>query len=382
MHSKIHRTIAIRHLLIDNKRCIGIIHQQDPTLEAITHSLQDYAWSSKYKMAYTPNTKQHLDAIFNRFKGVAWVNTTHFFKNTPKPVTAVPFILATYTTNHAKTVGRICPEAYLNKLELKNYALNTAKTYISCFEKFINYFPDIAIDALDERAIREYLLYLLRTNKSNSYINQSINAIKFYYEIVLGMPHRFYHIERPRKEKKLPKVLSKGQIKTMIDSTGNLKHRCIIASLYSAGLRRSELIKLTLHDINSERNLISIKGAKGNTERHTLLSQALLHQLRNYYKEWKPSVYLFEGVNGQPYSETSVATVVRKAAKRAGIMTRVTPHMLRHSFATHLLEDGIELRYIQQLLGHKSTKTTEIYTHVASDHLKKIVNPLDSLYLQ
>lgn len=358
------------------------MHQQDPTLEAITRSLPEYAWSIENGIAYIPNHKKNLDILFKRFRGVAWVNTSRFFKNIKKPVNTVSFTLKQYRANGKNSNRRQCPEAYLTKLELKNYALNTAKTYISFFEKFINHFSNDKIDSLDEQAIREYLKKLYAEGKSTSYVNLSINAIKFYYELVLGMPHRFYYIERPRKETKLPKVLSKMEIKAMLDTTENLKHHCIIALLYSAGLRRSELINLRLTDIKSNRSLITICGAKGNTERNTLLSDGFLKKLRTYYKEWRPAVYLFEGVGGQAYSETSVAMVVKKATQRAGIRDRVTPHMLRHSFATHLLEDGTDVRYIQRLLGHKSIKTTEIYTHVANNQLQSIKNPLDSLYLK
>lgn len=381
MELKQHRTVAIRHIRIEQTKCIGIIHQQDPTLEAVTQSLPDYTWSEKLGLGYVPNTKPHLDAIFERYRGVAWINTSQFFKHTQRERTTVEFTLASYGERPQDKNKRLCPKAYLTKLELKNYALNTAKTYVTLFEKFINRFPDRLIDDLDEVCIREYLQELIRDEKSTSYINQTINAIKFYYEIVLGMPHRFYYLERPKKPKKLPKVLSKTEIKSMLDATGNLKHHCIISLLYSAGLRRSELINLQLTDIQSKRSLIMIRDAKGHADRHTLLSQQVLQCLRLYYREWKPVTYLFEGVNQQPYSGSSVASVVRNAARRAGIQLRVTPHMLRHSFATHLLEDGVNLRYIQRLLGHKSTKTTEIYTHVASDHLKAIQNPLDSLYL-
>ena len=167
----------------------------------------------------------------------------------------------------------------------------------------------------------------------------------------------------------------------MLDHTNNIKHLCIIELLYSGGLRRSELLNLELNDIQSKRFLINIRDTKGNTERFTLLSEKTLINLRSYYREWKPKKFLFEGKPGNKYSATSVAAIVKRSASRAGISQKVSPHMLRHSFATHLLEDGVDLRYIQQLLGHKTTKTTEIYTHVANHQLKKIKNPLDSLYL-
>ena len=191
------------------------------------------------------------------------------------------------------------------------------------------------------------------------------------------MPNRFYSIERPRKKQTLPKVLAKEEVKAMIACTRNIKHRCIISLLYSAGLRRSELLNLKLTDIDSNRMLIRIEGAKGGKDRMTLLSESVLNNLRTYFKEYQPKNWLFEGPRQEQYSGSSVGRIIMNASKNAGIRKKVTPHMLRHSFATHLMENGTDLRYIQTLLGHSSSKTTEIYTHVAVNSFKSIKNPLD-----
>ena len=193
----------------------------------------------------------------------------------------------------------------------------------------------------------------------------------------MGMPNRFYSIERPRKQQKLPQVLSKEEIRSIIANTNNIKHRCIVSLLYSAGLRRSELLGLELTDIDSKRMMVYIRNAKNNKDRYSLLSETVLKDLRIYYKQWKPKKYLFESPNGLKYSGKSVGAIVTRAALSANIRRRVTPHILRHSFATHLLENGTDLRYIQTLLGHSSTKTTEIYTQVAVNNFKLIKNPLD-----
>ena len=181
----------------------------------------------------------------------------------------------------------------------------------------------------------------------------------------MGMPNRFYEIDRPIKKEILPKVISKKEDKDMINNTNNIKHRCVVSLLYSAGLRRSELINLKLTDIDSNRMVITVLQSKGNKDRITLLSETVLKDLREYYLEWKPKVYLFEGQSGGQYSAQSDLKIVKDSAKKSKIIKRVTPHVLRHSFATHLLEAGTDLRYIQVLLGHSSTKTTEIYTRVA-----------------
>lgn len=252
------------------------------------------------------------------------------------------------------------------------------RSYVSLFESFINFYHNKELIHIDDGDIREYLQKLVRENRSNSYINQSLNSIKFYYEMVLGMPNRFYAIERPRKETKLPQILSKEDVLLILDHTNNLKHRCIVGLLYSAGLRRNELVNLKISDIDSKRMLIRVESGKGNKDRYTLLSKQILNDLRVYYKEYYPTKYIIEGQYGGQYSAQSIGMVVSNAAVKANIRIRVTPHILRHSFATHLLESGVNLRQIQVLLGHASTKTTEIYTHVATSTFDSIKNPLDS----
>jgi integrase/recombinase XerD len=191
------------------------------------------------------------------------------------------------------------------------------------------------------------------------------------------MPNRFYSVERPFKKESLPKVISKESVIKMIDVCPNIKHRCIVALLYSSGLRRAALLNLKISEIDSERMTIRVTQGKGKKDRISILSKRLLGDLREYYRAWRPKEYLFEGQEGRRYSATSVAKIIDKAAKKAKIAQKVSPHMLRHSLATHLLENGPDLRQIQTLLGHNSLKTTEIYTHVAVQGMNKIKNPLD-----
>lgn len=270
---------------------------------------------------------------------------------------------------------------YNDLLILKQYSKNTIKTYTNYFKDFVNYFKDFNLETLSINQINNYVLELIKNkNISVSQQNQRINSIKFYYEKVLNQKKQYYNIERPRKEYKLPKVLSKSEIKDILNITKNIKHKSILMLIYSSGLRRSELINLKISDIDSKRMTVNIIGSKGNKDRISLLSKNLLKLLRIYYKEYQPKDYLFEGMNGGRYSPTSIANILKKSAKKAKINKNVTPHMLRHSFATHLLEQGTDLRYIQELLGHKSSKTTEIYTHVSKKAIDKIKNPLDDFF--
>ena len=371
------RSITLKHLLIDNQRCIGMQYYADKVIQALVNDLGNVQWNDAFNMAYLPNNKKNLDRIFKIFRGVVWVNCNYFFENSKLRTSNPPCNVNQFRNRNLSADYIQCPEEYFLKLELNRYSSNTIKSYISLFERFLNHHKDREPIQLDETEVRAYLQKLVQEKKSNSYINQSINSIKFYYEVVLGMPNRFYSIERPRKQQKLPQVLSKEDVFKIIDNTNNLKHRCIVSLLYSAGIRRGELLNLKITNVDSKRMLIHIENSKGNKDRYTLLSSNLLEDLRKYYKQWKPRVYLVEGQYGNKYTGESVGAIVANAARKAGLRKRVTPHMLRHSFATHLLESGVDLRRIQVLLGHGSSKTTEIYTHVATSTFATIKNPLD-----
>lgn len=372
------RSVTLKHLLIQEKRYIGLQFNTDKVIHALVKQLPEVKWSNSYNMAYIVNNKDNLNKIFEVFKGVAWVNCNHFFDKKPIRHDNEEIDISWFRKRQLPKEYRICPTSYLDKLEVKKYANNTVRSYVSTFETFINHYRTKELIAINDLDVRNYILKLVQEGKSNSYINTTINSIKFYYESVLGMPNRFYDIERPRKERKLPQVLSKTDILSIISHTNNLKHKCIVSLLYSSGMRRSELVNLKITDIDSKRMLIRIESAKGNKDRYTLLSESLLKDLREYYKQYSPKKYIVEGLYGKQYSGQSIGKIVLNAALKAGIKIPVTPHMLRHSFATHLLEAGVDLRQIQVLLGHSSSKTTEIYTHVATTTFKKIKNPLDS----
>ena len=275
---------------------------------------------------------------------------------------------------------RTCPDDMVEKLEIMRYSPNTIAVYKQCFEEFINYYNSKKIDDITEPEIIAYTRYLVQERGiSASTQNQAINAIKFYYEKVKGGTRKFYQLERPLRESKLPNVLSVEEVQDLIKSTKNLKHKTMLMLCYSAGLRLSELLNLKPTDIDSDRMQIRIKGAKGKKDRYSLLAEKVLPLLRDYYKKFRPKEYLFEGEGGGQYSERSMQTIVKEALQKADIKKYATVHTLRHSFATHLLENGTDVRYIQNLLGHSSSKTTEVYTHVTSKALSGIKSPLDNL---
>jgi integrase/recombinase XerD len=381
MNANFNKNITLKHLLINNEKQIGIKFYPDKLLQTVIKGLPNVKWSNEFGMAYIKNNPNNLNLIFNDFKGLAWINCASFFPNNKIKTNNSPVKVNDFRNRELPNDYRKCPEEYLQKLELKQYALSTAKTYINMFERFINYYKNKELTHINENDIRTYLQLLVQQEKSHSYINQMINSIKFYYEVVLEMPNRFYSVERPIKKESLPKVISLEEVQNIINDTNNIKHRCIVSLLYSAGLRRNELLNLKLEDIDSKRMVITVKNGKGNKDRQTILSKTVLADLRSYYIEWKPKVYLFESPNGGKYSPESVLKIIKTAAKKAGIRKNITPHMLRHSFATHLLENGTDLRYIQVLLGHNSTRTTEVYTQVAINNIKAIKSPIELLNL-
>lgn len=275
---------------------------------------------------------------------------------------------------------RTCPDEMLEKLETMRYSSHTVTSYKQTFEEFINFYNTKVIDEITEREIVAFMRYLVQERGiSRSYQNQVINSIKFYYERVKGGERKFYELERPLREQKLPTVFSIEEVQALINVTTNLKHRTIIMLCYSGGLRLSELLNLRVTDVDSDRQQLFIRAGKGKKDRYTLLSEKLLPLLRAYYTEYKPQHFLIEGAIGEAYSARSIQAIVKSAIAKAKLNKPGSVHTLRHSFATHLLENGTDLRYIQSLLGHGSSKTTEVYAHVTSKAFKGIKSPLDNL---
>ncbi|WP_340201646.1 tyrosine-type recombinase/integrase [Ascidiimonas sp. W6] len=267
------------------------------------------------------------------------------------------------------------------ELLLKNYSSHTLKTYLHMFRRFLEYIKPLPLHKVTKTHIINYHVWLVTECKvSASYQNQSINAIKFYIEKVLKYPVSIYELPRPKKQKTLPKVLSVEEVSQLLEVTHNIKHKAILSLIYGAGLRISECIQMKLIDIDSAHMRIWVRNGKGKKDRISLLSLDLLQLLRDYYRVYRPKQWLFEGPNAQPYSVSSIRQVFNRSKRKALGNSSATVHTLRHSFATHLLENGVNLRYIQQLLGHSSSKTTEIYTHVSTTHLTNIRSPFDLVF--
>jgi integrase/recombinase XerD len=272
-----------------------------------------------------------------------------------------------------------------NKIRLKGYSDNTVRNYCIHLREFFNTVSKkYDLDNVDQSTIEKYLLWRLQNkNCSESDMNSHINAIKFYYEQILGKTRMLFTLPRPKKPIQLPRVLSEAELERLFRALPNIKHKAILLTAFSCGLRVSEVVQLKISDIDSDRMQVFVERAKGKKDRYVMLSSLLLDVLRAYIKLHKPTpkYYLFEGVYpNTAYSTRSAQEVFNNACRKAAIHKEVSFHVLRHSFATHLLEKGVDIRYIKDLLGHFSIKTTERYLHVAKERLIYIASPLDYLF--
>ncbi|GEQ86236.1 integrase [Patiriisocius marinistellae] len=270
-------------------------------------------------------------------------------------------------------------EHFLKFLEGKRYSKSTVNTYGHFVYEFLKFTKDKPINDIDENDVRYYLEWAVKTlNYSLSSHRQIVSALKHFSFFYPACSINTENIYMPKKDKKLPTVLNIEEILTLIECTKNLKHRAIITMLYASGLRIGELINLELKDFDFNRNQLHVRNAKGRKDRYTTIAKSLHPLLKNYHLTYKPKIYFIENPNGGKYSPNSVRSFLKKNSKIAGIKKTVTPHSLRHSYATHLLEQGTDIRYIQELLGHSRTETTMIYTHVTKKELREIRSPLDN----
>ena len=267
---------------------------------------------------------------------------------------------------------------FVKILELKRYSKQTISSYKGHLYMFNSHFNNKSFKSITDKEMFEFVYHIVSEKEiSASYQRQIVGSLKLFYKEIYKRAIPFEYLKVSRRENKLPTVLSKDEVRRIIENTNNLKHRAILSLIYSSGLRIGELLALKKMDIDSERMLIHVRFAKGKKDRYTILSTNVLQTLREYYKQYKPKEFLFEGRNGGRYSPESTSQFFKRAAKKAKINKSVTLHTLRHSFATHLLEQGVGIVHIKKLLGHNNISTTLIYTHIAKDSLQNIKSPFD-----
>jgi integrase/recombinase XerD len=355
---------------------IAVRFPYDEELIIRIKSIKEAKWSSMEKIWRLPNDKATVDLLFQTYKGIAWIKLIRSANKSSVTKTEK-------LTSNDKIQGNRMPVVleYIDYLKSKRYSQSTIDTYSDALQVLLNFMSDKAIEDIDNKdVIRFNNDYILAKGLSASYQNQVVNAIKLFFEKIINKKLIIEQLHRPRSEKKLPNVLSKEEVKSILEAPVNLKHKAMLCLIYACGLRRSELLNIRLQDIHRERMVLFIRQSKGKKDRIVPLSEKLLDMITEYWNAYKSKTWLFEGhKEGEQYSEKSLESVLKQSVKKTGIKKPVTLHWLRHSYATHLLENGTDLRYIQELLGHNSSKTTEIYTHVSTKSIQKIKSPFDDL---
>ncbi len=357
---------------------LGIRGEYGLKIKEHLERLEGIKWSATHSCFYLPDIPDSIRRLIKHCRGVVWVDMSNIRLKKSNPKQKVPDkSLKVDNEEYITALGQI------NRMNLymeqRRYAPATIKSYSSMLKKHMSEARVTDFSMMDMGAIQEYNIKLVHEKKvSFSHQNQWINAIKIMLH-VLEVPINLDDIERPIRRHKLPGVFSKREVMEIIGKTTNLKHRFMLSLLYGTGLRIGELIALKIKDIDGQRKMLFVREGKGLKDRMVPIGDGLLKHARDYYQAYHPKEYLFEGKYGGKYSSRSAQQVLKQAMKRARIRKKGTLHTLRHSFATHLLESGTDLRYIQTILGHSSPKTTMIYTHISESSLGNIRSPIEDI---
>ncbi len=378
------KEIRLFSLTHRNQLNIGIKFTYDYAIKKHLMLLKNVKWTATHKCFYIPYSKKNYFDLLAHLKKLdinitvdknGNQNENFETKTNINPKQEVKFFI-----DNSKIIRVI--EAFSKWMEQKRYSKNTINTYSGLLKVFFEYFHEKDISEITEKdIIRFNENYIIQRGYSSAFQNQLISAIKLFYKKYQNKNLDLENLERPLKSRKLPEVLNIQEVEKLLSVTKNIKHRILLSLIYSAGLRIGETLNIKLNDIDSKRMLIHIKNGKGGKDRFVPLSPKILALLRDYYKSYKPKIYLFEGQQGEQYTQSSSRAILKNALRRTNITKRVTLHTLRHSYATHLLEAGTDIRYIQELLGHNSPKTTMIYTHISNNQLRNIKSPFDKLNL-
>ncbi len=396
--------VQLKPILHQGRECIGIYYEVSFTLNGLLRSKAGARWSQTHKCWYVPLSRDDYNNVCLALKGRVELEEQELqgYLDKKKAVNAVipevPDPVPVKEPNVIQPVKRVSVEpvvqvqpinqavlpALKQELVLRAYSSSTIKTYINEVRVFLGAIGSHPAATYTVQQLRDYLQYCFEHLKlSENTLHSRINALKFYYEQVLKREKFFWDIPRPKKPMQLPKLLNEDELARLFNSIQNKKHKAILFTAYSAGLRVSEVVNLKLADIDGKRMQIHIRDAKGKKDRYVNLSPVLLDILRQYVKMVKPTPkeYLFESEQtGKAYPTRTVQQIFTNAKKKAGILKEVGIHSLRHSFATHLLDKGTDIRYIKDLLGHFDIKTTERYLHVSKKQLVNVISPFDDLW--
>ncbi len=372
-------TVLIEPITHRGENRLALRFINNAQLNKAVRMLHNVRWSASLKTWHIPMAQSQAQHAIEILKDYAKIDASAWVARVEKPPPAIENKLEYYTT--LSEHSQLALQKYRQYLTLKGYSTNTVKTYKNEFIQFLGILKKKTVDEMTLADLYIYFEYCHTTLKlTENTIHSRLNALKFYYENILKWPPFYWDIPRPKKPLLLPTVFSKAEIEAIIKSIGNNKHRAMIVLTYASGLRISEVTSLAVRNIDSQRMVIHVHRAKGKKDRVLPLSEVALKILRVYYKEYKPTHYLFEGQNKDAaYSTRSLQIIVQNAKKKAGITKVGSVHTLRHSYATHLLDKGVDITYIQKLLGHNDLKTTLRYLHVTTRDLQKIKSPVEDL---
>lgn len=394
-------TVILKPLQHRGDECIGIYFQKNAVIQLLIQKQAGAKWSKTNSCWYVPLSKENYEKLCQALKELAILNKDSLRKYLSEKKKPQPIPLpVTKTQNHVpdpkkSPVLNIQPSVlseenskafseYKNILILKAYSQSTVRTYCNEFHIFLETLKNKAAKELTPAQLQRYILYCINTLKlRENTVHSRMNALKFYYEQVLHKEKMFFEIPRPKRPLILPKLLNETELRKLFNALTNKKHKAMLFTCYSAGLRVSEVANLKLQDIDSKRMQIFVERAKGKKDRYVNLSPILLDILRSYHKEYepKPKLYLFESEQTRDgYPTRTIQQIFSNAKQKAGIRKEVGIHSLRHSFATHLLDKGTDIKYIKDLLGHFNIKTTERYLHVSKEKLVNIASPFDDLW--
>jgi integrase/recombinase XerD len=373
------RIIANRVIHYGENRVI-LKFPYDKELISILKELPEARWSRTMNCWHIKDGRDVVHELFRVFKGKAFLDYSLLVSDKdvePTKELVPPILLNEINEDDKKDILE-----FRRWMAHRRYSESTINTYVAMLGYFLRFITPKKSNEIEANDMVRFVNeYIIPRRLSYTFQNQVISAAKLFFKNVHKMDFDVECFERPRREHKLPNVLSKEEIKAILQAPSNLKHRAMLSLIYACGLRRSELLNLKPGDVDSVRNVLLIRNAKGKKDRITPLPDMILRLLKEYDIAYKPINWLFGGqVKGTRYSEKSLESVLKQSVTKAGIKKPVTLHWLRHSFATHLLESGTDLRYIQELLGHSSSKTTEIYTHVSIRSLQKIKSPYEDLF--
>lgn len=370
--------IKIEKISHRNQSVIGLFFKYNNELIGIVKKLPDRKWSATKKCWYIPFREDYQSVLTHQFKNIADLKFIESvavnFKNPPDLKYKAPYKdrLDKDTASYLKELAGL--------MQGRRYSDSTVKNYISLLETFFGYYHDKSPDEICLDDIERYNFEVIIKHKySVVYQRQLVNALKVYFKYFPNESFQIGELERPKNEMKIPEILSHSEVLRLLMATPNLKHRSILVLLYSSGFRISELINLKIADIDFDRKQLRIRQSKGKKDRMVTLSPRIYSLINDYLNSYQPKIYMFNGQKGGRYTSSSVRHFLAKATKKAGIKKRVSPHTLRHCYATHLLESGVDLKYVQELLGHSRPETTQIYLHVTQKKLMAVASPIDTL---